>query len=264
MLTFLSVIAIIGYGSSAAVLLQHVLRNRLNRPSYSAVPASIAILAHALLLYFELAAEQFHQSNIATSLAAVAWLLALLSLLRGQLSGNLLLKPVVFCFAAISCVLLLISPTDWGTYLVMNSGLLVHIVLSLVAYGILLLATLYTIQANYVSNVLKRRQGGPVFNKLPPLMTVERYFFRLLATGTVLLIASLASGFMFLDNMFAQSVAHKTILSLAAAGLYIAANVVHWLWGWRGRSMLLITVTATLLLTLGYFGSRFVKDILIG
>ncbi|MGM0524774.1 MAG: cytochrome C assembly family protein [Pseudomonadota bacterium] len=263
MLTFLLIIALVGYIASAVVIIQHVVKNQLTHPAFSMVPAALAIISHGLLLFGELSGGSFHHINIASSLAAVAWLIALFSFFRGPQSGNLLLKPVIYLFAALTCVLLAFAPASWGAYISMNVGLLVHIVLSLVAYGVLILATLYAIQAAYVSKVLKQRKNNALFSRLPPLMTVERYFFRLLMTGTLLLILALLSGFAFLDNMFAQNVAHKTLLSLAAAAAYITANVTHRITGSRGKLMISLTIIGSILLTLGYFGSRFVKDILL-
>ena len=63
--------------------------------------------------------------------------------------------------------------------------------------------------------------------------------------------------------MFAQNVAHKTFLSIAAAIVYVVANVMHRVSGARGKVMVILTLVGSSLLTLGYFGSRFVKDIIL-
>ena len=94
-------------------------------------------------------------------------------------------------------------------------------------------------------------------------MTVEKYFFNLLALGTFVLFIALSSGFVFLDDMFAQQQAHKTILTSLAALLYLIAVILHRASGLRGRIIVVLTVIASTLLTLGYFGSRFVKDFLL-
>ncbi|AVJ56355.1 ABC transporter permease [Idiomarina sp. OT37-5b] len=263
MLTILLLLAIAGYVISAVVILRNLLQNRELHSGFHIIPALVAIISHALLVFNEFSADNFHHINIASSLASVSWLVALFALLRSHHSGSLLLKPVVYLFAALTCLLLALAPAQWGSYINMNAGLLVHIVLSLVAYGVLALATLYAIQAAYVSYTLKQRRNPTLFHKLPPLMTIERYFFRLLFSGTILLILALLSGFAFLDNMFAQNVAHKTFLSIAAAIVYVVANVMHRVSGARGKVMVILTLVGSSLLTLGYFGSRFVKDIIL-
>ena len=264
MLTVLLLIALTSYMVSAIVVLQNLLQNRWLHPTYHLLPATIAIVTHAALIFSAFSDDNFHHINIASSLAAVAWLVAVFALFRGQQAGSLLLKPVIYLFAALTCILLAVVPDQWGAYVKMNLGLLIHIVLSLVAYGILALATLYAIQSAYVSRTLKQRKNPVIFSKLPPLMTIERYFFRLLLSGTIVLILAIMTGFAFLNDMFAQHVAHKTILTIAAAVIYIVANVIHRVSGARGKSMVILTLMGSTLLTLGYFGSRFVKDILLG
>jgi ABC-type uncharacterized transport system permease subunit len=160
-------------------------------------------------------------------------------------------------------VLLVFTPVDWGADISAGHGLVFHITLSLVAYGILALATLYALQTSYLNRVLKNRKGHILLSKLPPLMTVEKYFFNLLALGTFVLFIALGSGFVFLDDMFAQQQAHKTILTSLAALLYLIAVILHRASGLRGRIIVVLTVIASTLLTLGYFGSRFVKDFLL-
>ncbi|MGM0480967.1 MAG: cytochrome C assembly family protein [Pseudomonadota bacterium] len=263
MLILLLIIALVGYVSSAVVILQHVAKNQLTHPAFNKIPAACAIISHALLIFAEFSAADFNHINIALSLTSVAWFIALFSVFRGLQPSNLLLQPVIYLFAALTCLLLAFAPANWGANINMNVGLLIHVVLSLVAYGVLALATLYAIQAAYVSKVLKQRKSSIIFNNLPPLLTVERYFFRLLLTGTVLLFLALISGFVFLDNMFAQHVAHKTILSLVAALVYVVAYVTHRVTGSRGKLMIALTVSGSVLLTLAYFGSRFVKDVLL-
>uniref|UniRef100_UPI0025C544DC cytochrome c biogenesis protein CcsA n=1 Tax=Idiomarina sp. UBA3162 TaxID=1946641 RepID=UPI0025C544DC len=94
-------------------------------------------------------------------------------------------------------------------------------------------------------------------------MNIDRYFFRLLSAGTLLLILAIASGFAFLDDMFAQNQAHKTILAMAAALVYIITYLTHKATGLRGKPVMVLSILGTVLLTLGYFGSRFVKDIIL-
>ncbi|MFP3354774.1 ABC transporter permease, partial [Pseudoalteromonas sp. SIMBA_153] len=86
------------------------------------------------------------------------------------------------------------------------------------------------------------RKGHILLSKLPPLMTVEKYFFNLLALGTFVLFLALGSGFLFLDDMLAQQQAHKTILTSVAALLYLLAVVLHRTSGLRGRIIVVITV----------------------
>ena len=94
-------------------------------------------------------------------------------------------------------------------------------------------------------------------------MAVENILFKLLLVGTVLLTLSLVSGFMFLDNMFAKEQAHKTVLSLLAWGLYSVILMGNAWFGWRGKPVIWSTILGGVLLTLAYFGSRIVREVIL-
>lgn len=226
--------------------------------------ALAAVVSHGALLAWYLASDGFDHLNVASSLSVVAFLLALLSFVRVQRNSGLVLRPVIYIFAAVSCLILVLSPAHWGASIGNTHGLAIHIVLSLLAYAILMLATLYAVQLLYLNYLLKNHRMNALSSYLPPLMVVERYFFRLLSSGTLLLFIAIGSGFVFLDDMFTQGQAHKTILSSIAALIYLAIVVMHRLQGMRGRMLVIASVVASVLLSLGYFGSRFVRDVLLG
>jgi ABC-type uncharacterized transport system permease subunit len=98
----------------------------------------------------------------------------------------------------------------------------------------------------------------------PPLMIVEKMQIRLLSLGTLILFFSLLSGYMFLDNLFSAQHAHKTVLSISAFLLFVFVLIGHQFKGWRGKGMAGITVLGMVLLTLAYFGSRFVREVILG
>ncbi|MGQ4275532.1 cytochrome C assembly family protein [Pseudidiomarina sp. E22-M8] len=225
--------------------------------------ALAAVISHGILLWSYLAGDDFDHLNVASSLSVVAFLLALFSLVRVKRNSGLMLRPVIYLFAAVSCVILWLSPASWGATITETHGLVIHIVLSLLAYAILMLATLYAVQLLYLTYLLKNHRMNTLAGYLPPLMVVERYFFRLLSTGTLLLFVAIGSGFVFLNDMFAQEQAHKTLLSSIAAIIYLAVVVLHGIRHVRGRSLVIASVIASIILSLGYFGSRFVRDVIL-
>lgn len=262
MMASLLALTLILYFASAVSLWRRLARTTTpNRLAWWLALA--AVVSHGGLLGVYLAGDAFDHLNVASSLSSVAFLLALFSLVQVKRNSGLVLRPVIYLFAAVSCVLLVVSPAHWGATITDSHGLVIHIILSLLAYAVLMLATLYAVQLLYLSYLLKNHRRTAVSSYLPPLMMVESYFFRLLITGTGLLFIAIASGFVFLDDMFAQGQAHKTILSSAAAGIYLVVVFLHGIKGVRGRGLVVTSVVASLLLSLGYFGSRFVRDVLL-
>ncbi len=74
-----------------------------------------------------------------------------------------------------------------------------------------------------------------LIRNFPPLQTMESLLFGFLWGGWSLLSLSLLSGWLFVDNLFAQHLAHKTILSCFA---WVVFAVLLWgrhQLGWRGH-----------------------------
>ena len=142
-------------------------------------------------------------------------------------------------------------------------GLVTHISLSLLAYCILIIATLYGVQFYFIDKRLKRKDLAIVHSHLPPLMVVERQLYQLLNLGTILLTFALLSGFVFLDGMFAKEFIHKTILSLVAWAIFAIVAIGHMKKGWRGKPVVITIMVAAFVLTLAYFGSRFIQEVIL-
>ena len=92
---------------------------------------------------------------------------------------------------------------------------------------------------------------------------METLLFQMLALGFLLLTLSLLTGFLFLEDMFAQHLVHKTVLSLLAWLLFAVLLLGHWWLGWRGQTAIRWTIAAFVLLMLAYFGSKFVLELIL-
>jgi ABC-type uncharacterized transport system permease subunit len=85
----------------------------------------------------------------------------------------------------------------------------------------------------------------------------------MISVGFVLLSAALVTGFLFLEDMFAQHLAHKTVLSILA---WLAFGILLWgryRFGWRGRPAIRWTLVGFAVLVLAYFGSKAVLELLL-
>ena len=223
----------------------------------------VAIVAHTLSNGQYL----YQQADINFSLPNVVSLVSLLitllvSLVALKYKVNLLL-PVVYSFAGIWQLLMIFIPTNVLIPLSAEKVFLVtHITLALIAYCVLIIATLYAFQVAYINYKLKNKNLLAV-SHLPPLMQVENQLFLILSIGTLCLLLSQFSGLIFLDDFFTKERAHKTVLSLMSLLVYMLILWGHFKQGWRGHKVLVLTVIASLLLTLSYFGSRFVKEFIL-
>ncbi|SON50624.1 inner membrane protein YpjD [Vibrio tapetis] len=174
------------------------------------------------------------------------------------------LLPVVYGFAILNLSAATFLPSAYITHLENAPKLLMHISLALFSYSTLTIAALYALQLGWLDHKLKSKKSLAINPNLPPLMKVERQLFKIILIGTVLLTATLITGYFFVDDMFMQGKAHKAVLSFIAWIVYSVLLWGHYQQGWRGTRVTWITVAGATLLTLAYFGSRFVQEIILG
>ena len=68
---------------------------------------------------------------------------------------------------------------------------------------------------------------------------------------------------LFVENLFAQHLVHKTVLSLLSWLAFGALLVGRWRYGWRGAKAVRWTLAAMVLLLLAFFGSKFVMELVL-
>ena len=141
-------------------------------------------------------------------------------------------------------------------------SLKLHITLSLMAYSLISLAAIQAILLGIQNNHLHNQKPTGFIRILPPLKIMEKQLFQLLLIGFITLTLSLASGFIFLEDMFAQHVAHKTILSMVAWLGFAVLLWGHFQYGWRGKTATRWTLAGAIILMLAYLGSKLVFELM--
>jgi ABC-type uncharacterized transport system permease subunit len=92
---------------------------------------------------------------------------------------------------------------------------------------------------------------------------MEALFFELLWVGEICLLLAITSGFLFIDDLFAQHLAHKTVFSLLALVIYGVLLWGRYQRGWRGATAIRWALGGFCTLMLAYFGSKFVLQIVL-
>src|SRR5271155_435192 len=139
-----------------------------------------------------------------------------------------------------------------------------HILLSMGAAALLFAAAVTALLLVFLDRRLRARRIPNPPNVLPALDALEKVMFRLIGGGFVLLTLALLTGFIFVTNLFAQHLVHKTTLSLIAWVLFGVLLIGRIRYGWRGRSAVRWTLIGFAVLVLSYFGSKFVLEYLLG
>jgi len=141
-----------------------------------------------------------------------------------------------------------------------------HVAVALVSYAIFLVAALQALVLMGLEKRLHRRLPDPESAALPPLLTLERFLFRMLAAGFLLLSLTLASGMLFTEHLFGKPLTftHKSVFSVLGWLTFGALLLGRWRYGWRGRVALRWIIVGTVFIFLAYLGSKFVLEVLLG
>jgi ABC-type uncharacterized transport system permease subunit len=218
---------------------------------------------HGLWLYKDIFIVEGQDFPILTVLSLVSFIIAILSLVISKRLNTGILLPIVYGFNIINLIAVIYLPSHYITNLENNPQVGSHIIFALLAYAIMTIASLFALLLAYVNYRLKQHKSLINTLNIPPMMTLEKSLFQLVLIGFVLLTCTLLTGFIFLEDMFAQHKAHKTVFSIIAWIIYAVLLWGHFKKGWRGRLVIYITIIGSSLLTLAYFGSRIVREIIL-
>jgi ABC-type uncharacterized transport system permease subunit len=225
-----------------------------------AVPA---IAAHAIATYLQIVTDAGLYLGLLTVASLITLLMAVFVMLaatRLQV-GNLLL--VTMPLAALGALASAVGETRFEARETLAPTLIVHILFSIFAYSVLFMAACQSVLLACQERRLRQRTSLLSLRWLPPLETMETLLFALLWTGILTLTVAIATGFAFLDDMFDQRVVHHTVLALISWTLYAVLLAGRHFFGWRSRTATYWTLIAFSLLVLGYFGSKFVLEVLL-
>jgi len=198
--------------------------------------------------------------NASSLIAAAVILLILLALYRMPVENLLLL---LFPLGCLTVLFAQFAPSGTAPAIAEEPGILAHILLSILAYGMLTIAVFQSLLLLMQDHHLKHKHPSGLIRNFPPLQTMESLLFGFLWAGWLLLSASLLSGWIFLDDLFAQHLVHKTLLSVIA---WVVFGLLLWgrhQLGWRGYKAIRWTLAGFCLLMLAYFGSKLVREFIL-
>ncbi len=244
---------------------------RLFRGDTGAMTAKAGLLAvafggvilHAAVLHPVVFTSAGLDLSFFRALSLTAWTVVLVLLVSSITKPVENLGILLLPLAALTLFLDLANPPMVGKIEPMDWGLKAHILVSILGYGLLTLAAVQAVLIAIQDRHLRNHHPGGFIRALPPLQTMETLLFEMVAVGFALLSLSLFSGAAFLEDMFAQSLVHKTLLSIASwvvFGLLLWGRFRH---GWRGRTAIRWTLSGFVVLALAYFGSKLVLELIL-
>ncbi|MFD0737828.1 inner membrane protein YpjD [Lysobacter koreensis] len=254
-------IAVALYLVAAALLVADVRRDGDRRARTWLLPASLALALHAAAHVLAWRAAGGADLHFFAALSLVGLGMAVLTSLVGGSGRMAALGVLVFPLAALTLLGYHLQghepprPLDWRLQL--------HAWFALLAYATLAVAALLAMMSWLQERALRRREFHRWLRAMPPLVELETLLFRTIAVGFVLLTATLLTGVLFVENLLAQHLVHKTALSVLSWLAFGALLLGRWRYGWRGATAVRWTLTAMALLVLAFFGSKFVLELVL-
>jgi len=221
------------------------------------------LLAHALYLRAEIYSDTGLILSISSTMSLVGLQLALIGLLgateptlRGMTAGLLALAAIVTIPLGAQPTVAANPDLTWQIQ--------AHILISIFSYGLLAAGAIVAVYALVQDRRLRTGQLTSTNQLFAPLETTEKLLFGVASAGFAGLFLSVVSGFTFIEDLFAQHLAHKTALSLLALlmfGILVAGRQFA---GWRGKRAVYLYLGGFITLCLAYFGSRFILEEILG
>ncbi|WP_261815940.1 cytochrome C assembly family protein [Vibrio gallicus] len=225
--------------------------------------AFLAVLVHFSILSHTIFSAGGQNLSILNVTSLVSFLISLV--LTGAMLKTRLwfLLPIAYGFAALSLLAAYFITSTFMTHFEHSPGLIAHITLALFSYVTLMIGALYALQMAWLDYKLKQKASQALNPNLPPLMRIERQLFNILLMGNGLLTLTLISGPFFVHNFFSSEDIHKAVLSFIAWIVFSILLWGHYKQGWRGKTVTWFSIVGAFLLTLAYFGSRFVSEVIL-
>jgi ABC-type uncharacterized transport system permease subunit len=201
--------------------------------------------------------------GFAPALSFTAWLVLTVYAVESHRFPNLRARWALSGLGAAAVLMALFFP---GTPLhpAASPWLPLHLALGLASYGLFAAAVVH---AWLMTRAEKQIRLAEDQNAGIPLLTLERLTFRFVLAGFILLTATLLAGWFFGEKLYGGigwKWDHKTVFSLLSWVTFACLLVGRQRFGWRGRKAIRVLYTGAGLLLLGYVGSRFVLEVVLG
>jgi ABC-type uncharacterized transport system permease subunit len=254
-------LSICTYLASTLLIIRHIDQSRIQRTAlYLACTAVCTHILYTAIVFHQNSGFNFSFFSTSSLVAMIVALLLLIAALNKPVEK---LGIAIFPIAA-TMLALELNFTDKTQLLSRyNWAMSTHILTSIIAFSLLNIAALQAILLAIQDQQLKSHPPKCFIQSLPPLQTMESLLFQMLGTGIVFLTISLVSGFLFIENLFAQHLVHKTVLSILAWIIFTCLLIGRSRYGWRGQIAIQWTLIGFVLLLLAYFGSKLVLELIL-
>tara|TARA_B100000686_G_scaffold350025_1_gene444819 strand:- start:187 stop:987 length:801 start_codon:yes stop_codon:yes gene_type:complete len=208
-----------------------------------------------------------------TGLAASLWVtvaasLVIFGLLAAFMRDSWRLSPLLFpylCVLALFATIWLGRPAQFILGDAISIWIIVHIVFSVVSYGLLTISAISALAVILQERALKSKRPNAYTRVLPSVADGERIQVGLLSLGSFILGLNLLSGMIaeYFETGQLIEFGHKTTFGITTFLIVVFLMIMHLRTGARGRSIARYILVAYCFITLAYPGVKFVTDVLL-
>jgi len=253
---------------SATVLITRYIRVNNNqignkRPlTLASIIAVIGMITHLIYAYNISFINQTLNFSTHSMLVLISGVVVLIYHIGSLLMPIRRLGVLFFPLVILSLLFTLIWDSSTVINLSTSTYLTAHILISILAYSLLSIATVQGLLYIYQERQIKHRATPTMLMALPPLQTMEQLLFRLISIGFIFLTLTLFSGAIFSQEIFGKPFVFKHHTLLAFLGWIVFAVVLfkRFKYGMRGSQAVILTFIGFLLIQLGYFGTKIVSE----
>lgn len=186
-------------------------------------------------------ANNFHETVslcallIAASFLFVYW--------RYQFAGvSVFLFPAVFLMTLVGATEFPVA--TWNNRTVRDAWLVLHVLMVLFGYAALLLAAVASVFYLLQERHLKSKRPAALFDRLPPLTTLDDLVSRAMAWGFVFITLGIVTGSIwgFIESGTRWMAQGEVTIAFVTWGLYLLMIFLRMSAGWRGRKAALMAL----------------------
>lgn len=221
----------------------------------------VACLGHGFLLKTRLLQGDAISLSLIPMLSVTAFAMSLVIALNQIRRPMNHIAQLVFPIAGLTLLIQTVYPGQGPMRVDVAPALTLHIILSILAYSLLALGALQALYLTWHDQRMRKKQSGA--SLFLPIQTLDTLLFESIWTGLIALTLAIGTGFLFMDSHSVPGLIHHTLLTALAWLVFVVLLWGRYRLGWRGSLAAGWTLLGFAFLALGYFGSKFVVEVLL-
>lgn len=259
MLYNLLILGVVGCYCAAALMQILFLTARLNGKQTPVFYLGLlAVLGHAWLLYAWIDTSAGQNLTLFNLFSQAAWLVVVIHLFLAIRKPLENLGIFIFPISAMSIILAVLFPGQSIVNTALNPVGLIHLFLAIGAFSTFCLAACQALLIVIQNWQLRHKDTSHALRILPPVESMERLLFQLIAVGFILLNILIISSFYFFNDIFYAPLLSKTLLTVLVWLIFAILLIGRFLFGWRSSTMVCWTLSGVVLLLICYLVSQLI------